>query len=111
MWRSARRVWLPRRAGAELVVDPGFEAGEVGVLVGEEPVVDEQCPEVIGCPSCGFAVLVEAFVRQGSLPAGEGGQEGLDLGGAFPGDDAFRPVRLAEDIDDAVCALPDRPGW
>jgi hypothetical protein len=27
--------------GAELVVDPGFEAGQVRVLIGEEPVVHE----------------------------------------------------------------------
>jgi hypothetical protein len=27
--------------GAELVLDPGFEAVQVGVLMGEEPVMDE----------------------------------------------------------------------
>lgn len=56
-----------------------------------------------GCPSCRFAVTVEAFVGQGSLTARDGGQERLDLGGAFPGDDAFRAVGLADDIDQAVC--------
>lgn len=29
------------RQGAELVVDPGFEAGQVVVLMGEESVMDE----------------------------------------------------------------------
>jgi len=55
---------------------------------------------VIGRPSCGFAVLVESFVGQRCLPAGERGQQGLNFGGAFPRDDALWPVCFAEDIDD-----------
>lgn len=89
--------------GPELVVDPGFEAGQVGVLIGEEPVMDEYSPEVVGCPSRRFPVTVEAFMGQGSLPASNGRQERLDLGRAFPGDDAFRSIGLAEDVDQAVC--------
>ena len=30
--------------GVEFVVDPGFGPGEVGILIGEEFVVDEQGP-------------------------------------------------------------------
>jgi hypothetical protein len=29
------------RQGAELVLDPGFEAAQIGVLLGEEPVMHE----------------------------------------------------------------------
>jgi hypothetical protein len=36
-------------------------------------MVDEQGAEVIGRPSCGFAVLVESFVGYKCLPAGERG--------------------------------------
>jgi hypothetical protein len=63
---------------------------------------------MVGCPSCRFAVTVEALVAQGSLSARDGGQERLDLGGAFPSDDAFRSISLAEDIDQAVCGCPIR---
>ncbi|WP_434612807.1 hypothetical protein [Arthrobacter sp. A5] len=87
------------RQGAELVFDPGFEAVQVRVLLGEEPVVDEQRSEVVGCPSCRFAVTVKAFMGQGSLAGRDGCQEWLDLGGAFPGDDAFGSIRLAKDVD------------
>jgi hypothetical protein len=58
---------------------------------------------MLGCPSCRVAVTVEAFVGQGSLAARDGCQEGPDLGGAFPGDDAFGPVCLAEDLDEPGC--------
>lgn len=88
--------------GAELGIDPGFEAAQIGVLIGEEPVMDEYCPEVVGCPPRRFPVTVETFVGQGSLSASNGRQERLDLRGAFPGDDAFRSIGLAEDIDHAV---------
>jgi len=62
-------------------------------------VVDEQRPEMVGCPSCRIAVTVEAFVGQGSLTARDGCQESLDLGGALPGDDAFGTIRLAKYVD------------
>jgi hypothetical protein len=58
---------------------------------------------MVGCPSRRIAVAVEAFVAQGSLSARDGRQERLDLGGSFPGDDAFRAIGLAEDIDQAAC--------
>jgi hypothetical protein len=70
---------------------------------------------VVGCPSRRFTVAVEAFVAQVRLSARDGGQERLDLGGAFPGDDAFRSIGLAEDIDPAVggcriCRIREQQG-
>ncbi|XAS70393.1 hypothetical protein VUN82_14840 [Micrococcaceae bacterium Sec5.1] len=56
---------------------------------------------MVDCPSRRFAVTVEAFVGQGSVAARDRGQERLDFGGAFPGDDAFRSIGLTEDIDQA----------
>ena len=64
--------------------------------------MDEYCPEMVGCPSRRFTVTVEAVMGQGSLSARDGGQERLDLRGAFPGDDAFRPIGVAEDVDQTV---------
>lgn len=54
---------------AEFVVNPGLEPGQMRVLVGEEPVMDEQGPQVIGWSFRRLSCRVEAFVRQGSLSA------------------------------------------
>ena len=90
--------------GAELVVDPGFEAVQIRVLIGEEPMMDEQGPEMVSCPSRRFPVTVEAVVGQRSLSARDGRQEPLDLARAFPGDDAFRSISLSEYVDPAGCS-------
>jgi hypothetical protein len=58
---------------------------------------------MVSCPSRRFPVTVEAVVGQGSLSARDGRQERLDLAGAFPGDDAFRSISLAEDVDQPGC--------
>ena len=96
--------------GRELVVDPGFEAGQVGVLVGEEPVMDEQARR---CSAARPAVLRwlsrPSWVR-GVCPVRDGGQERLDLGGAFPGDDAFRSIGFAEDVDEAALRFSGSAG-
>ncbi|GAA5202032.1 hypothetical protein GCM10023346_47870 [Arthrobacter gyeryongensis] len=68
--------------------------------MGEEPVVDEQGTQVVGFSFRCLGLRVESFVGQRCFPARESGQKGLDCGGALPGDDAFGPVCLAEDIDD-----------
>ncbi|QCO98101.1 hypothetical protein FCN77_10750 [Arthrobacter sp. 24S4-2] len=55
------------RQGTGLVIDPGFEAVQLRVLVvWEEPLVHEQRPEVVSCPSWRIAMTVEALVGQGS---------------------------------------------
>ena len=33
--------------GAEVLGDPGFESGQIGVLMGEEPVMHEERPKVV----------------------------------------------------------------
>jgi hypothetical protein len=51
--------------------------------------VDEQRPQMVDFPSAG--VVVEPVVGQGGGAAGEGGEQAVNLGGAFPGEDALRP--------------------
>src|SRR5690606_7356466 len=85
------------RQRGELALDPGLEAREVEVALGEQAVVDEQGTEVLDVVA---AVLgVESVVGHGRLTGGEGAEEFLDLGGALPGEDALRSLGGAEGVD------------
>jgi hypothetical protein len=44
------------RQGAELVFDADFKAVQVLVVVGAEPMVHQQRPQMVGRPSCRIAV-------------------------------------------------------
>lgn len=92
MWRSARRVWQLRRPRVGACCRSRLRGGS-----GKGPDRGgarnaRAAPGMVGCPSCRFTVTVEALLGQRSLPGRDGCQECLDLGGAFPGDDAFRTV-------------------
>jgi len=43
---------------------------------------------------------VQTVVAKRNVTGGQAGQQRLDFGGAFPGEDAFGPIDAAEDLND-----------
>jgi len=77
---------------SEALAEPGLEPGQVGVAAGEQPVVDEQQPDVLsrGAGRRGVeAVIVERDASLAECP-----EQLPDPGIAFP--DGYRPLTVDE---------------
>jgi hypothetical protein len=84
--------------GIEFGGQPGFEAGQGFVTLGEQAVVLEQAAQVRDMSA--RAGGVQTVVAKRNVTGGQAGQQRLDFGGAFPGEDAFGPIDAAEDLND-----------